>query len=126
MFFIDIATNNGLEASTAVADNGAGTITGVARQLGAFKSPSLRNVAVTAPYMHDARFATLDEVIDHYDHGVQAHPNLDPRLRDPAGAPRRLGLSAAERAALIAFLDTLTDEALLDDVRFSDPFRDHR
>lgn len=72
--------------------------------------------------MHDGRFATLAEVVDFYDRGVQAHPNLDPRLRGPGGVPRRLDLTAEERAALVAFLGTLTDDALLTDPRFSDPF----
>ncbi|MBK9029746.1 MAG: c-type cytochrome [Myxococcales bacterium] len=124
VFFIDIATNNGLDATTDVGDTGKGAVTGVARDLGAFKSPSLRNVALTAPYMHDGRFTSLEEVVAHYDTGVQPHPNLDPRLRVPGtGAPRRLGLTSAERAALIAFLFTLTDDALVTDPRFADPFR---
>src|SRR5690606_16350983 len=57
-----------------------------------FKAPSLRNVGLTGPYMHDGRFATLDEVAAHYDAGIEDGPALDPRLR-PGGAPRRLGLS---------------------------------
>jgi cytochrome c peroxidase len=113
--------NNGLEAGPA-ADDGVGDISGDPADDGLFKSPSLRNVTVTAPYMHDGRFATLAEVIDHYDSGVQAHPNLDPRLRGPDGQPRRLDLTAEEKAALVAFLGTLTDDALLTDPRFSDPF----
>jgi len=124
IFLIDRAVNNGLDATTTVADVGVGGITGVATDLGRFKSPSLRNVAVTAPYMHDGRLATLDDVIDHYSTGIQAHPNLDPRLRVPGtGAPIRLDLSATEHADLKAFLGTLTDDALLADVRFADPFR---
>jgi cytochrome c peroxidase len=92
---------------------------------GAWRTPSLRDVALTAPYMHDGRFATLAEVIDHYADGVLPHPNLDPRLRAPgaAGTPVTLDLSSDDRAALVAFLDTLTDDALVHDVRFSDPFR---
>ncbi len=124
VFLIDRAVNNGLDATTTVADLGVGGITGRAADLGRFKSPSLRNVAVTAPYMHDGRLATLDDVIDHYSTGVQAHPNLDPRLRVPGtGAPIRLDLSATEHADLKAFLGTLTDDALRADVRFADPFR---
>lgn len=104
--------NNGLDAVTI--DAGAGQ----AR----FKSPSLRNAAVRAPYMHDGRFATLLDVINHYDSGVQAHPDLDPALRNPDGSPRRLNLTEAEKQALLAFLGTLTDNALLTDPRFSSPF----
>lgn len=87
-----------------------------------FKAPSLRSVALTGPYMHDGRFATLAEVVDFYDHGVREGPALDPRLRQDHG-PRRLSLGAADRAALVAFLTTLTDRALTTDPRFSDPFR---
>jgi cytochrome c peroxidase len=123
VFLIDVPTNNGLDADTDVADLGVGAITGVATDLGRFKSPSLRNVALTAPYMHDGRLETLEDVIDHYADGVLDHPNLDPRLRAPGGAPRVLGLDADDRRALVAFLHTLTDEALIEDVRFTDPFR---
>ena len=87
-----------------------------------FKAPSLRNVGLTGPYMHDGRFATLAEVVDFYDHGVQEGPALDKRLRQ-GRRPQRLKLSAADRAALVAFLMTLTDRALTTDPRFSDPFR---
>jgi cytochrome c peroxidase len=87
-----------------------------------FKAPSLRSVGLTGPYMHDGRFATLAEVVDFYDHGIQEGPALDDRLRQGRG-PRRLGLSAADRAALVAFLMTLSDPVLTKDARFSDPFR---
>jgi cytochrome c peroxidase len=87
-----------------------------------FKAPSLRSVGLTGPYMHDGRFVTLAEVVDFYDHGIQAGPALDDRLRQGRG-PRRLNLSAADRAALVAFLMTLTDRALTTDARFADPFR---
>ncbi len=95
-------------------DEGAG--------FGRFKVPSLRNIAVTAPYMHDGRFNTLEEVIDHYDHGVQPHPWLSWALRDYNG-PKRLDLTELEKKALVAFLETLTDEQYLTDPKFSDPFK---
>ncbi len=104
--------NNGLDA--VVTDAGAGN--------GRFKSPSLRNVAVRAPFMHDGRFATLREVIDHYDSGVRDSANLSPVLRGPDGTPRRLNLTEAEKLALLAFLGALTDDALLADPKFADPF----
>jgi cytochrome c peroxidase len=93
-----------------------------------FKSPSLKNLAATGPYMHDGRFQTLEEVVEHYNSGVQAGPALDNRLRIPpgqpnAGQPLRLNLSADDKAALVAFLRTLTDEALLTDAKFATPFR---
>lgn len=87
-----------------------------------FKAPSLRSVGLTGPYMHDGRFATLAEVVDFYASGVRDGPALDPRLRQDNG-PRRLDLSAADRAALVAFLRTLDDPALATDPRFGDPFR---
>ena len=123
VFFIDIPTNNGLDADTAVTDTGVGGQTDVPRDLGRFKSPSLRNVALTAPYMHDGRLATLADVVEHYRSGVQPHPNLDPRLRLPGGAPRNVDLTDAEARALVAFLGTLTDDALAHDPWFADPFR---
>ena len=72
--------------------------------------------------MHDGRFATLAEVVEFYDRGIQAGPALDPRLREGT-SPQRLDLSPADRAALVAFLMTLTDRDLTTDKRFSDPFR---
>lgn len=87
-----------------------------------FKAPSLRSVGLTGPYMHDGRFATLAEVVDFYDHGIQEGPALDNRLRRGRG-PQRLNLSAADRAALVAFMMTLTDPVLTTDARFGDPFR---
>jgi cytochrome c peroxidase len=87
-----------------------------------FKSPSLKNVALSGAFMHDGRFATLDDVIDHYDRGVQAGPALDNRLQAGNGTPRRLNLSAADKAALVAFLRTLSDDTLNKDPRFTNPF----
>ena len=107
--------NTGLDAT--ITDVGAGN--------GRFKAPSLRNIAVRPPYMHDGRFQTLEQVIAFYDSGVQNNPGLDPRLRGGPGGnglPLRLNLSAAERASLVAFLGTLTDNTFLTDVRFSNPF----
>lgn len=88
-----------------------------------FRSPSLKTVGMGNRYMHDGRFATLEEVVEFYDSGVKAGPALDNRLRLPNGAPRRLGLSAEDKAALAAFLRTLRDSTLITDPRFGDPFR---
>jgi len=105
--------NTGLDAM--ITDAGAGN--------GRFKTPSLRNVAVRGRFMHDGRFTTLHEVVNHYDNGVQDNPALDPGLRGPVGAPpRRLNLSQLQKDALVAFLHTLTDHQFLTDARFSDPF----
>ena len=66
---------------------------------------------------------TVAQVSDFFDSGVQPNPDLDPRLRNSDGSPRRLGLAASEKAALVTFLKTLTDSTFLADPRFSDPFR---
>jgi cytochrome c peroxidase len=113
--------NNGLDADTS-SDQGAFETFGTPNFLGAFKVPSLRNIGVRAPYMHDGRFTTLDQVVEHYNSGVQAHPNLDQRLRLPNGNPIRLNLSTAQKQAIVAFMNTLTDPAFLNDVRYSSPF----
>lgn len=92
---------------------------------GKFKAPSLRIVALSAPYMHDGRFRTLEEVVEHYSDGVHPHPNLTlafarrPENKKPTSG---FGLKPEEKAALVAFLKTLTDEDLVEDPRFSDPF----
>jgi cytochrome c peroxidase len=89
-----------------------------------FRSPSLKNVGQSRRFMHDGRFASLEEVVEFYDSGVQWGERLDNRLKGPAGAgPQRLGLSAADKAALVAFLSTLTDPSIGTDPRFTDPFR---
>lgn len=99
--------DNGL--ALAADELGRMGVTGLAADRGKFKAPSLRNVAVTAPYMHDGRFATLEEVIEHYDSGVRRNANLDPNLaKHPAAG---LQLTAEEKSALVAFLKTLTDDA---------------
>lgn len=89
-----------------------------------FKSPSLKSVAVVGPYMHDGRFASLAAVVEHYASGVRNGPALDNRLRGgPDGQPQRLPLTEADKAALVAFMATLTDETIAADPKFSNPFR---
>nr|WP_262903418.1 cytochrome c peroxidase [Hymenobacter psoromatis] len=111
--------NNGLDRAFP-RDSGRANITLLATDRGRFKVPSLRNVARTAPYMHDGRFATLPQVLAHYAHGVRPSPTLDPQLRRANG---QLGipLSHAEQTALLAFLNTLTDEQFLTDKRLAAP-----
>lgn len=87
-----------------------------------FKSASLKNVSSTAPYMHDGRFETLEQVVDFYDRGIRLGPALDNRLRQGNGA-QQLGLSPADRAALVAFMRTLDDVDLTTDLRFSSPMK---
>ncbi|MFK7908450.1 MAG: cytochrome-c peroxidase [Chitinophagales bacterium] len=89
---------------------------------GNFKIPSLRNIGLTAPYMHDGRFSNLEEVIDHYSERVQPHSDLDRKFKSSDGTPQRMNLSSLEKRALEAFLNTLTDEQFVKDTRFSDPF----
>jgi cytochrome c peroxidase len=112
--------NNGLEYP--YVDLGVGGITGVTAQDGLFKVPSLRNIALTAPYMHDGRFTNLDQVVAFYNSGVVSNPNLSPPLVGPGGTPLRLNLTTAQQAALVAFLNTLTDTNLVNDPKLSDPF----
>ncbi len=87
-----------------------------------FKSPSLKNISLAPPYMHDGRFNSLLEVIDHYDSGIQPGPALDNRLREGNNGTEQLNLNNQEKADLVAFLNTLTDETLISDPKFSDPF----
>lgn len=113
--------NNGLDA--IVTDRGFGAVTNNPTDNGHFKVTSLRNVELTAPYMHDGRFATLEQVVEHYNSGVKNHPNLSPQLRLPNGQPRLLNISPPDKAALVAFLKTLTDRNVTTDVKYSNPFR---
>jgi cytochrome c peroxidase len=93
------------------SDLGRFKITKRAGDEGKFSVPSLRNVAVTAPYMHDGRFRTLDEVVEHYCTGMKRSATLDPNLaKHPDGG---VPLSDADKKALVAFLKTLTDEKFL-------------
>ena len=113
--------NNGLDATTT--DPGYGAVFNIPANRGLFKVTSLRNVELTAPYMHDGRFSTLEQVVEHYNSGVKAHPNLANQLRLPNGQPRLLNLSDADKAALVAFLKTLTDRNITTDVKFANPFK---
>lgn len=113
--------NNGLDASST-DDLGAGEVFNNPIFVGRFKTTSLRNIELTAPYMHDGRFNTLEEVIEHYNSGIQAHPTLSPALTDGNGDPVQLNLTDEEKAALVAFLKTLTDQSVATEVKWSDPF----
>ncbi|HEV2479648.1 MAG TPA: cytochrome c peroxidase [Puia sp.] len=111
--------NNGLDS--VFADPGREGVTGMAYDRGRFRVVTLRNIALTAPYMHDGRLATLPQVLDHYSDHIAGGPTLSPTLRDAAGRPEPLHLSAGEKKALLAFLNTLTDSTFITDPRFSDP-----
>ena len=121
LFVGDEARNNGLDAT--ITDNGLGNVTGNNNDNGKFKVPSLRNIELTAPYMHDGRFETLEEVVEHYNSGIQDNPTLDNRLQR-GNQPERLNLSNNEKAALVAFLKTLTDNNFITDPRYANPFKE--
>jgi cytochrome c peroxidase len=109
--------NNGLD--TVFADKGREAVTGNAGDRGKFKVPSLRNVALTMPYMHDGRFANLRQVLNHYASGVKYSPTLDPLLQQD-GKPG-IAMTEEEKNQLFAFLQTLTDPKFINDKRFNDP-----
>lgn len=104
-------------------DQGKGTLTYLAKDRGVFKAPPLRNIAITAPYMHDGRFATLEQVVEFYSGLIKPHPNLHPLLKNADGTPKQLDLSSTEKLALIAFLNTLTDQTESKDEKFKNPFK---
>ncbi len=106
--------NNGLDDDPTHKDEGLARVTGKPSDKGKFIVPSLRNIALTAPYMHDGRFATLEEVIDHYDHGLNRSPTLDPNLAKHLRY-KGLQLTNEDKDALVAFLKTLTDEGFVKD-----------
>jgi len=115
--------NNGLPMDTLLQDHGRMKISLDPADDRKFKVPTLRNLKFSHPYMHDGRFATLEEVVEHYSSGVQAHANLHPLLKDPnTQQPIQLGLDNHEKQALVAFLHTLSDSSFIRDVRWSNPF----
>jgi len=106
LFTTNEFVNNGVQSAKTLADfkdPGRGAITGNRYDNGKFRIPTLRNITLTAPYMHDGRFTTLEEVIDHYNEGGQISPNIHSLVRP-------LGLTEKEKGQLLAFLRTLTDE----------------
>jgi cytochrome c peroxidase len=114
--FMDI----GLAATNG--DKGMGGFTGLPGHVNTFRAPNLRNVALTAPYMHDGRFKTLHEVLDHYSGGIQDSPNLNEMLKEENGQPRKMNISENEKQALIAFLNTLTDYEMVTAKQHANPF----
>jgi cytochrome c peroxidase len=97
-----------------------GGVSNKATDYGWYKVPSLRNIALTAPYMHDGRFKTLEEVIDFYSEGVRPSVNIDTKM----GYAHQGGvrLSAEDKRKVVAFLRTLSDSAFIQDKAFSNPF----
>ncbi len=113
----NIFHNNGLDET--FTDRGRGLITGDPREFGLFKSPSLRNLAYTAPYMHDGRFATLEEVINHYSEGLVYSETIDPLMKKVSEGG--VQLSEEDKADLKAFLLTLSDPSFITNPDFQDP-----
>lgn len=112
--FTELYHNNGLDS--VPKDAGRETITGQVYDRGRFRVVTLRNITLTAPYMHDGRFKTLEAVIDHYSDHVQPSRTLSPFLQQP------LALTSQEKKDLLAFLHLLTDSSFITDKRFSNPF----
>lgn len=110
--------NNGLDE--VPSDSGLYNVTKNPGDVAKFRSPTLRNIALSPPYMHDGRFATLSEVIDHYSFGLHESPTVDPLMKkiDQGG----LLLSSSDKDALIAFLKTLTDSSFVQNPAYANPF----
>ncbi len=117
----DLYMNNGLDTDADITDVGREEVTKDATDRAKFKVTSLRNVEVTNPYMHDGRFKTLEEVVSHYNDGIQPSSTVDPAL-EYTRVSGGLKLTAQDQADLVAFLKTLTDDVLLTNPEFSNPF----
>ncbi|SFT55011.1 Methanobactin biosynthesis cassette protein MbnH [Lishizhenia tianjinensis] len=115
----DLYMNNGLDTDAEMTDYGRENATGDPNDRGKFKVTSLRNVAVTPPYMHDGRFNTLEEVIDHYNEGIKNSSTVDQALLGTTATG--LMLDAQEKEDLINFLKTLTDYTYLNNPEYSNP-----
>lgn len=111
--------NNGL--AVTYSDKGIGGVSYAAKDEGLFKVPTLRNILLTGPYMHDGTLTTIDDVLNHYSNNIKAHKNLDEFLK-LSNQPKKFNFSEEDKNNLKAFFATLTDEKLITDSRFSDPF----
>jgi cytochrome c peroxidase len=119
-------SNNGLDSimnAEKYPDKGRGGQSGNSKDNGKFKIPSLRNIALTAPYMHDGRFKTLEEVVEFYSSGVHICANIDPKMQ--FAYKHGSGLNDKEKKDIVAFLKTLTDSVFIRDKAFSDPFKNN-
>ena len=118
LFTINEFRNNGIEdvrTLDAFPDKGRGEVTGDSLDNGKFKIPTLRNIQYSGPFMHDGRFSTLDEVLDHYNSGGHRQKNTDPLIRP-------LGLTEVQKQDLLAFISTLVDTTFLQNPEHSSPF----
>jgi len=112
--------NNGNDSVFIGVNQGHYEVTGNTSDMGKFKTPSLRNVELTAPYMHDGRFATLEEVVEHYNSGVKHSSTLDPIFSKPNHL-FGLQLSDQEKTDLVVFLKTLTDTTFTNNPALAQP-----
>ena len=107
--------NNGLRYNTALNDSGRAHVTGLASDRNKFKVPSLRNITVTSPYMHDGRFESLSQCLSHYNSGITYTENIDTLLK------KNISMNNQEMQDIIEFLGTLRDNDFLTDSRFKNP-----
>ncbi len=116
------SANNGLDMT--YADKGRGGNAGQEHLNGVFKVPSLRNIELTGPYMHDGRFTSLEEVVDHYSEGVQNHENLSQFLKNSATqSALKMNFDATDKEDLVNYLKTLTDTDFVTAEKWADPFK---
>jgi cytochrome c peroxidase len=112
--------NNGLDAEADITDIGRETVTGNTNDRAKFKVTTLRNIELTAPYMHDGRFQTLEEVVEHYNSGIQTSATADPTVLNTQSTG--LMLSPQDKQDLVNFLKALTDDTFLNEVAYGSPF----
>jgi cytochrome c peroxidase len=113
--------NNGLDSVFDETNEGRFAVTGDPADIGKFRAPTLRNIEFTAPYMHDGRFQTLEEVVEHYNSGVKNSPTVDPVMGKP-GKEFGLNLTPQEKQDLVNFLKTLTDPSFINNPELGSPF----
>ena len=116
LFTDNLFHNNGLDS---IPSDGLYSVTENPWDKGKYKTPTLRNIALTAPYMHDGRFQTLEEVVKFYSEEVQSSPTIDPLMYHSG-----YKLSKQEQSDLVAFLKTLTDEDFVTNPAHSNPFEE--
>jgi len=118
----ELFMNNGLDS--IYKDIGREALTKQHYDKGRFRVVTLRNIALSAPYMHDARFKTLGKVVDHYSEHIVKNKQLSPFLQNISNTPggKQLNLTSSEKRDLVAFLNMLTDSSFIKDKRFSNPF----
>lgn len=118
--YMELFHNNGLDNISK--DNGIQAITGIDADHGRFKTPTLRNIALTTPYMHDGRFTSLEQVLDHYSEHLQTK-HLSPFLKEVSNKKNSVGLQLTkhEKKAVITFLNMLTDPSFINNPEFSNP-----